>query len=161
MDSQSPRITVDSDCRHEIKILLLLGSKAMTNLDSVLKSRDITLPTKINIVKVMVFHVWMWELDHNEGWAPKKGCFQTVMEKTLQSPLDSKDIKPVYPKGNQPWIFTGRADADTEAPIFWSPDAKSQLIGIDPDAGKYWEQEKRTMEDEMVWWHHWLNGHEF
>ena len=93
-------------------------------------------------------HVWMWELDHKEGWALKNWFFQTVvLEKTLESPLDCKEIKPVNPKGNQPWIFTGR----TDAPILWPPDAKSQLIGKDPDAGKDWRQkEKRATEDEMV-----------
>ena len=110
-------------------------------------------------------HVRMRELNHKEGWAPKNWCFQTVgLEKTLESPLDSKEIKPVNPKGSQPWIFTGRteADAESEAPILWSPDVKSRLIGKDPDAGKDWRQkEKGETEDEMVGWHHWLNGHEF
>ena len=106
-------------------------------------------------------HVWMWELDYKENWELKNWCFWTVvLEKTLESPLDSKEIQPVHPKGNQPWIFTGRADA--EAPILWPPDAKSQLTGKDPDAGKDWGQEEKGMtEDEMVGWHHWLNGHEF
>ena len=101
------------------------------------------------------------ELDHKEGWMPKKRCFQTVvLEKTLESPLDSKEIKPVNPKGNQFWIFIRKTDA--EAPIFWLPDAKSQLTGKDPDARKDWRQkEKGTIEDEVVEWHHWLNGHEF
>ena len=108
-------------------------------------------------------HVWMWELDHKESWAPKDGCFWTVvLEKTLENPLDSKEIKSVNPKGNQPWIFIGRADAETEALILWPPDVKSQLIGKDPDAGKDWGQEEKGMtEDEMVECHHWLNGHEF
>ena len=84
-------------------------------------------------------HVWMWELNHKESWAPKNWCLQTVvMEKTLKSPLDSKKIQPVYPKGNQPWIFTGRTEAEAEASLLWLPDAKSQLIGKDPDAGKDW-----------------------
>ena len=105
----------------------------------------------------------MWELDHKEGWGPKNWCFWTVgVEKTLKSPLDSKVIKPVSPKGNQPWIFIGRTDAETECPVLWPPDLKSQLIGKDPDAGKDWGQdEKGVTEDEMVGWHHWLNGHEF
>ena len=95
-------------------------------------------------------HVWMWELDHKEGWAPKNWCFPTVvLEKTLESPLNNKEIKPVNPKGNQPWIFIGRVDA--EAPILWPPDVKSQLTGKDPDAGKDWRQEEKGMtEDEMV-----------
>ena len=106
----------------------------------------------------------MWQLDHKEGWAPKNWCFRTtVLEKTLESPLDSKEIKPVSPKGNQSWIFIGSTHFDTETPIlFWPPDAKGQLIGKDPDAGKDWEQEeKRATEDEIVGWHHWLDGHEF
>ena len=119
---------------------MLPERKVMANLDSVLKSRDITLPTKVCIVKAVVFpnsHVWLWELDYKEGWAPKNWCFQTVvLEKTLQSSLDSKEIRPVNPKEKQPWISIGRTDAEAEAPIFWSPDAKSQLIGKAPDAGK-------------------------
>ena len=113
------KITADGDCSHEIKRHLLLGRKAMTKLDSVLKSRDITLPTKVHLVKAMGFfhHVWMWELDLKESWVPKTWCFWTVvLQKTLESPLDSKEIKPVTLKGNQPWIFTGRIIA--KAPIF-------------------------------------------
>ena len=103
----------------------------------------------------------MWELYHKEGWAPKNWCFWTmVLEKTLESPLDGKEIKPVNPKGNQSWIFIGRNDA--EAPILLSPDGKCWLIGKDPDAGKDWRQEEKwTTEDEMVGWHHWLNEHDF
>ena len=109
-------------------------------------------------------HVWMWELDQKEGWAPKSWCFQTVvLEVTLESPLDHKEIKPVNPKGNQSWIFIGRTDAEAEAeaPKIWPPDVKNWLSGKDPDAGKAWRQEKGTTEDEMVGWHYWLNGHEF
>ena len=108
-------------------------------------------------------HVWMWELDHKEWWAPKNWCFWTVMlEKTLESPLDCKEIQPVLPKGNQSWIFIGRTDTETEAPIFWPPDAKSRLTGKDPDAGRGWgQEEKGTTEDEMAGWHHQLDGHEF
>ena len=108
-------------------------------------------------------HVWMWELDHKEGWEPKNWCFQTVvLEKTLKSPLDCKGIKPINPKGNLSWIFIGRADAEAEAPILWPPDTKSQLTGKDLDAGKDWgQEEKRVTEDEMVGWHHWNNRHEF
>ena len=103
------------------------------------------------------------ELDHKEGWAPKNWCFWTVMlEKTLESPLDCKEIKPVNLKGNQPWLFIGRTDVEAEAPVLWPPDAKNQFIGKDPDAGKDWRQEEKgTAEDEMVGWHHRLNGHEF
>ena len=104
----------------------------------------------------------MWVLDYKEGWVLKNWYFQiVVLEKMLESPLDSKEIKPVNPKGNQPWIFTERINAEAEAPILWSPNAKSQLFGKDCDAGKEWRQEKRPAEDEMVRYHHWLNGPEF
>ena len=105
----------------------------------------------------------MWELDYKESWAPKNWCFWTVvLEKTLESPLDCKEIQPVPSEGDQPWVFIGRIDAKAETPIFWSPDAKSWLIWKDPDVGKDWRQEEKgTTEDEMVRWHHGLNGHEF
>ena len=104
----------------------------------------------------------MWELDHKEGWAPKNWCIQTVvLEKTLDSPLESKDIKPVIPKRNWPWIFFGGTDAEAESLIVWPPDVKSQLIGEDSDAGKDWRLEKGMTEDELVGWRHWLNEHEF
>ena len=118
---------------HEIKTCLLLGRKAVTNLDSILKSRGITLPTKVHLVKGMVFpvsHVWMWELDYKESWALKNLCFWTVvLKKTLDYPLDSKEIQPVHPKGNQFWIFIGGTDAKCETPILWPPDAKNWLTG--------------------------------
>ena len=121
----------------------------MENLDSILKSRDIILLTKVPIVKYMVFsssHVQVWELDHKEDWAPKDWWFWTVvLEKTLESLLDSKEIKPVNPKGNQPWIFIGRTDAKAEAPILWPPDVNNRFIGKDPDAGEDWRQEKKGM----------------
>ena len=103
-------------------------------------------------------HVWMWELDHKESWALKNWCFWTVMlEKTLESPLDCKEIQPVHPKGNQSWVFIGRTDA--EAPILWPPDVKNWVTGKDPDAGKDWRwEEKGTTKDEMVGWHHSLDG---
>ena len=106
-------------------------------------------------------HVQMWELDHQRTWAPKNWCCWTlVLEKTLETPLGGKEIKPVNGKGNQPWIFIGRTDA--EAPILWPPDVKGRLTGKDPDAGKDWGQEEKGMtKDEMVGWHHQLNGHEF
>ena len=131
----------------------------MTNLDSILKSRGLYSQS----YGFSSSHVRMWELDHKEGWVLKNWCFQTVLlEKTLESPLDCKEIKPVNPKGNQPWIFIGRTDTEAETPILWPPDAKSQLIGKDPDAGKDWRQEEKGVtEDEMVGWHHWLKGHEF
>ena len=108
-------------------------------------------------------HVQMWEVGHKEGWALKNWCFWTVvLVKTPEIPLDSKEIKPVNPRGNQPWIFIGRADAEAEALILWPPDGKNWLIWKDPDAGKDWRQEEKgTTEDEMVGWHHWLNGLEF
>ena len=107
-------------------------------------------------------HVWMWELDCEESWAPKNWCFWTVvLEKTLESPLDCKEIQPVHPKGDQSWVFIGRNDAKAETPILWPPDVKNWLIWKDPNAGKDWRQEKGTTEDEMVGWHHRLNGHGF
>ena len=108
-------------------------------------------------------HTQIWELDQKEGWAPKNWCFQTmVLEKTLDSPLNCKEIKPVHPKGNQPQILTGRTDAEAEAPILWPPDVKSQFIGKDPDAGKDWRQkEKGATEDVMVGYYHWPNGYKF
>ena len=108
------------------------------------------------------FHVWMWELDYKESWAPKNWCLWTVvLEKTL-NPLDCKEIQQVHPKGNQSWIFIGRIDAEAETPILWPPDANNQLIRKDPDAGKDWRQEEKgTTEDEMVGWHHQLDGHQF
>ena len=123
-------------------------------------------PTKVRLVKAMVFsvvHVWMWELDYKESWAPKNGCFWTVvLKKSLESPLNCKEIKVVNPKWNQSWIFIGRTDAEAEAPVLWPPDAKNWLIGKDPDAGKDWRQEEKgTTEDEIVGWHHQLYGHEF
>ena len=160
------KITADGDCSHEIIRHLFLGRKVMANLDSILKSRDITLSTKVHLVKAMIFssgHVWMWELDCEESWAPKNWCFWTVvLEKTLESPLDCKEIQPVHRKGDQSWVFIGRTDVEAETPILWPPDAKSWLLWKDPDAGKDWGQgEKGKTEDEMVGWHHRLNGHGF
>ena len=154
------KITADTDCSHETKRYLLFGRKVVTNIDKVLKIRYITLPIKVCIVKAMVFPVVMYWRESwiiNKAEVPKNWCFWTVvLEKTLESPLDSKEIKQVNPKGNQPCIFTGRTDA--EAPILWSPNAKSWLIVKDPDAGKDLRQKKkRVSEDEMVGWHHWLN----
>ena len=158
------KITANGDCSHEIRRWLLLSWKAMTNLDSVLKSRDITLPANVYSqgYGLPSGHVWLWELDCKEGRASKNWCLRTVvLEKTLESPLDSKEIKPVNLKGNQPWILFGRTDAEAEAPVFWSPDANSWFIGKVPDAGKDWGQkEKRASEDEMAGWLHQCNGHE-
>ena len=129
-----------------------------------IKIRDITLLTKIHLVKAMVFPVVMYGCEScKESWVLKNWCFWTVvLEKTLESPLDCKEIQPVNPKGNQSWIFIGRTDAKAEAPILWPPDTKNWLIGKNPDAGKDWRQEEKGMtEDEMVGWHHQLYGHEF
>ena len=120
--------------------------------------------TKVHLVKAMVFsssRVWIWGLDHKESWMPKNWCFwPVVLEKTLENPLDCKEIQPFNPKGNQSWIFIGRTDA--EAPILWPPDVKNWLIGKDPDAGQDWRQEEKwTPEDEMVEWHYRLSGHNF
>ena len=162
-------ITADGDGSHEIKRCLLLGRKAMINLDSILKSRDFTLPTKVHLVKAMVFPVVMYGC---EDWTIKKAEHQrihafwwmsvVVLEKTLESPMGCKEIKPVNPKESQSWIFIGRTDAEAEALILWPPDAKSQLTRKHPDAGRdIRQEEKGTTEDEMTGWHHQLNGHEF
>ena len=149
------KITPDGDCSHEVKRHLLLGRKAMTNLDSILKSRDIICWQRCPSSQNYGFsssHVWMWELDHKEGWMPKNLWFQTVvLEKTLESPLDSKDIQPVSPKGNKFWIVIGRIDTEAEALILWPPDAKSWLIGQDPDAGKDAEGRRRRGWQRMRW----------
>ena len=147
---------------HEIKRWLLFGRKFMTNLDSILKSRDITLSRKVRLVKAMVFPVVTYGC---ESWIIKKAECQridaltVVLERTLESPLDCKQIKPVHPKGDQSWVFIRRTDFEDEMPILWPLDAKSWLIGKDLDVGKDWRQEKGTTEDEMVRWHHRLNGH--
>ena len=147
------------------KRCLLLGRKVMTNLDSILKSRHyfVNKGPSSQGYGFSSGHVWMWELDYKESWAPNNWCFWTVvLEKTLESPLDCKEIQPVHPKGDQSWVFIGRTDAEVETPVLWPPDAKGWLIGKDPDAGEDWRQEEKgTTEDEMVGWHHQLNGHEF
>ena len=132
------KITADGDCSHEIKRLFLLGRKVMTNLNSILKSRDIT--NKDPSSQCYAFsssHVWIWELDCEESWAPKNWCFWTVvLEKTLESPLDCKENQPVHPEGDKSWVLIGRTDAEAETPILRPPHAKSWLIGKDPDAGR-------------------------
>ena len=131
------KITADGDYSHEIKRCLLFRRQAMTDLDGVLKSRDIALLTKVSIIKAMNFLivVWMWQLDRKGSWAPKNWCFQTVvLEKALEKSLDNKEIKPVNPKRNKPWF--GRAGAEAETPIFWPPDARSWLIEKETDGGK-------------------------
>ena len=161
------KITADGDCSHEIKRRLLLGRKVMTNLDSILKSRDSTLPTKVRLVKAMYGfssgHVWIWELDCEESWMPMNWCFWTVvLEKTLESPLDHKEIQPVHPKGDQPWVFFGRTDVEAETPVLWPPHAKSWLTGKHSDAGRdCGQEEKGTAEDQKAGWHHRLDEHEF
>ena len=148
------KITADGDCHHEIKRHLLLGRKVMTNLDSILKSRHYFADKGLSSqgYGFSCGHVWMWELDCEERWVPKNWCFWTVvLEKTLESPLDCKEIQPVHPKGDQPWILIGRTDAEAEAPILWPADGKNWLIGKDPDAGKDWEQEEKGgTQDETI-----------
>ena len=153
------KITADGDCSHEIKRHLPLERKVMTNLDSMSKSRYTTLPIKVPLVKAMVFPVVMYGC---ENWTVKKpehkrldAFWAVVLEKTLKSPLDFKEIQPVHPKGDQSWMFIGRTDAEAETPILWPPHGKSWLIGKDPDAGRDWGQEEKGMtEDEMAGWHH-------
>ena len=144
------KFTADDDCSHEIKKCLLLGRKAMINLDSILKKLRHYFAEKGPSSQSYGFfssHVWMCELDHEEGWALKNWCFWiVVLVKTLENPLDCKEIKPVNPKENQPWIFIGRTDS--EAPILWPPDVKSRFTGKDSDAGEDWRwEEKGTTED--------------
>ena len=160
------KITADGHCSHEIKRCLLLGRKARTNLDNILKSRD-SIPTKVHIVKAMVFPVVTygceerWTIKKVEQW--KTGAFKLCCwRRPLRVPWTARRSKPVCPKGNQPWIFIGRTDAKDEAPILWPPYVKSPFIRKDPDAGKDWRwEEKGTTEDEMFGWYHWLNGNEF
>ena len=144
------KITVDGDCSHEIRRCFLLGRKAMTNLDKLIKKQRCHSVDKGPSSQIYGFsssHVWMYMLDHKEGWAPKHWCFPImVLEKTLESPLDCK-IKSVNAKGN---LFIGRTDGEAEAPILWPPDTKGWLIRKDPDAGKDWGQEKRVTEDEIL-----------
>ena len=159
------KITLDGDCSHKIR-RCFLARKAMTNLDNILKGRDITLLTKVCLVEAMVFPVITYRC---ESWTIKKAEHRRTdaselwcWKKTLESPLESKEIKPVNLKGNQCWIFIGRTDAEAEAPILRPPDVKSQLVGKDPGAGRDWgQEEKRVTENEMVGWDHWLNRHEF
>ena len=148
--------TANGDCSHKIKRCLVLWRKAMANLDNILKSRDIIFPQGPSSQSYVFSssHVWTWELEYKykESWALKNWYFWTVvLEKTLESPLDCREIKAVHPKGNQSWIFIGRTDAETDTPILWLPDVKKWLIGKDSDAGKDWRQEEKgTTKDEMV-----------
>ena len=154
----------DGDCSHEIKRRLLLGSYDQPR-QHIKKQRHFFADKDLSSQSYgfSSSHVWTWELDYKESRAPKKQCFLTVvLEKTVESSLDCKEIKPVNPKGNQSWIVIGRTDAEAETPILWPPDAKNWLTGKDPHAGKDWRQEENGLtEDEMVGWHHWLDGHEF
>ena len=159
------KITADGDCSHEIKRCLLLWRKGLTKLDSKLKSRDITLPTKVHLVKAMIFPLVMYGC---ESCTIKKAegqgidAFELWYQRRLESRLDCNEIQPVHSKGNQSWIFIGRTDAETETPVLWPPDVKNWLLGKDPDAGKDWRQEEKgTTEIEMVGWNHWLDGNEF
>ena len=159
------KITADGDFSHEIKRYLFLGRKVMTNLDSILKSRDITLPTKVCLVKVWFFQ---WScMDVRVGlWrklsAEELMFFNYGVGADSWESLGMKEIQPVHPKGDQSWVFIGRTDAEAETPILWPPHVKSWLIGKDPDAGMDWVQEEKGMtEDEMVGWHHQLDGHGF
>ena len=159
------KVTADGDCSHEIKRHLLHGRKVITNLDSILKSRDITLPTNVCLVEAMVFPVVMYGW---ESWIVKKvehwriDAFELWCWRRLESPMDCQENPPVHPKGDQSWVFTGRTDAEAETPILWPPHGKSWFIGKDPDAGREWVQEEKGMtEDEMAGWHLRLNGHEF
>ena len=159
------KITADGDCSHEIKRQLLLGSKVTTNLDSISKSRDITLPTKFHLIKAMVFPVVMYRC---ESWTIKKGECQRIdafemccQRRLLRVPWTARRSNQSILKEISPEL-TGRTDAEAEAPVLWPPDVKSGLITKEPDAGKDWRQEeKETTEDEMIGWHHWLSGHEF
>ena len=159
------KITADGNWSHEIKRCLLLGRKVMPNLDSIFKSRDITLPTKGLSSQGYGFssgHVWMWELDCEEGWVPKNWCFWiVVLEKTRESPLYCKKIQPVHPKGDQSWVFIGRNDAKAKTTVLWPSHGKSWLIGKNSDAGRdSGQEEKGTTEDEIAGWHQQVNGHE-
>ena len=147
------KITAGGDCSREIKRCLLLRRKVMTNLDSILKSRDIICQQNLSSqgYGFSSGQVWLWELDYEEGWAPKNWCFWTVvLEKTLESPLDCKEIQPVHPKGDQCWVFIGRTDAEAETPILWPPLAKSWLIGKTLMLGKI-EGRRRRGRQRMIW----------
>ena len=160
------KITADGDCSHEIKRHLLLRRESYDQPRQHIKKQRHYFVNKSLSSQGCGFsssHVWMWELDYKESWVPKNWCFWTVvLEKTLDSPLECKEIQPVHPKGNQSWVFTGRTDAEAETPILWPPDAKGWLNWKRWELmlRKDWEQEEKgTTEDEMVGWHHRLSGH--
>ena len=150
--SWAPKSLQQVTAAMQLKEALLLGRKAMTNLDNILQSRH-HFANKGRYSQSYGFfssHVLMWEVDHKDSWVPKNWWFWIVMLETFESLLDSKEAKPVNPKGYQPWIFIARPNAKAETPTLWPPDAKSPLIGKDPDSGKDWEQKKRVTEGEMV-----------
>ena len=165
MWGEDSKITADGDCSHDIKRCLLLRRKAMINLDSIFKSRDITLPTNFRLVKAMVFPVVMYGC---ESWTVKNAERQSIdafelwcWRRLLRVP-PCKEIQPVHSKGDQPWVFFGRNDSEAETPVLWPPHTKSWLIGTDSDAGRDWgQEEKGTTEDEMAGWHHRLDGRGF
>ena len=158
------KITVDTDCSHEIKRCSLLGRKAMTNIDSVLKRQRNHFAHKGPYSQSRGFsssYIWMWELNYKEGWSPKNWCFWiVVLEKTLQSPLDNKEMKPVNLKGNQSWIVIGRTDAEVEAPLLGHLMRKADSLEKTLKLGKI-EGRRRRGGQRMVGWQHWLDGHEF
>ena len=161
------KITADGDCSHEIKRQLVTPLKESYDQPRQhIKKQRHYFANKGPSSQGYGFsssHVWMWELDYKESWVPKNSCFSTVvLKKTLESPLDCKEIQLVHSKGDQSWVFIGRTDVEAEIPILWPPDAKSWLIWKDPDVGKDWGKEEKGMaEDEMVGWRHWLSGHVF
>ena len=154
------KITANGDCSHEIKTLAPWKKSYDQPREHFKKQRHYFANKGLSSQS---YSFMMRELNHKESWAPKNWCFGTVvLEKTLESPLDCEEIKPVCPKGDQSWVFIGSTNIEAEAPILWPPDVKNWIIGKDPDAGKDWRQEEKGMiEDEMVGWHHWLDGHEF
>ena len=159
------KITPDGDCSHEVKTLAPWKKSDDQTRQHIKNQRHYFTNRGLSSQSYgfSSSHVWMWEFDYKESWVPKNWCFWTVvLEKTLGSPLDCKEIQPVHPKRNQSWIFTGRTDAEAETPTLWPPDGRNWLTGKDPDSGKDWRWEEKVMtEDEIVGWHHWLNGHEF
>ena len=174
---------IDGETMETLKHFIFLGSKITADSDWAMKLKDASWKKSYDKPRQCIkkqrllccqspssqsygfssSRLWFWELDHKKGWVPKNWCFWIwCWRRLFESPLDSTEIKAVYPKGNQSWIFTGRTDAETQAPILRPHDAKSSLIGKDPDAGKYWRQEEKgTTENEMIGWHHLLNGHKF
>ena len=164
-DFWGSKITADGDWSHEIKTLAPWKESYDQPRWHIKKQRHyfVKKGSSSQGYGFSSSRVWMWELDYKESWVLKNGCLWTVvLEKTLESPLDCKETQPVHPKGDQSWVFIERTDVEAEAPILWPPDVKSWLIWKDLDAGRDWgQEEKGTTEDEMVEWHHWLNGHEF